>query len=64
MAISPSNIHEMLGTVVPVGDEECITVRVPGTSHLTSSVPPQSVPTGPVPPVAVEINGSGRGDQD
>lgn len=44
MALSPSQLKEMLGTVVPVDDEPTVTFQVP-----TVNVPSQPVPTGPGP---------------
>ena len=48
MALSPSQLQENLGTVVPVDDEPTVTFKVP-VAGVSSKVPSQPVPTGPGP---------------
>ena len=49
MALSPSQLQENLGTVVPVDDESTVTFKVPSIAGVSSNVPSQPVPTGPGP---------------
>ena len=51
MALSPSQLQEHLGTVVPVDDEPSVTFQVPSVTNagVSSNVPSQPVPTGPGP---------------
>ena len=51
MALSPSQLQEVLGTVVPVDDEPTVTFKVPSVTNagVSSNVPSQPVPTGPGP---------------
>ena len=46
MALSPSQMKENLGTVVPVDDDQPLTIKIPTTQTVRV---PQPVPTGPVP---------------
>ena len=48
MALSPSQLQQHLGTVVPVDEEVSLTFTVP-SGMSTSNVPSQPVPTGPGP---------------
>ena len=59
MALSPSQIQEVLGTVVPVDGEKDVTFIVPSgsSSGIRSNVPSQPVPTGPGPPATGGICG-------
>ena len=47
MALSPSQLQENLGTVVPVDDEPTVTFKIP--TGVSTNVPSQPVPTGPGP---------------
>ena len=51
MALSPSQLQENLGTVVPVDDEQTVTFKIPSITNagVSTNVPSQAVPTGPGP---------------
>ena len=51
MALSPSQLKDYLGTVVPVDDEPSVTFKVPSVTNagVSTNVPSQPVPTGPGP---------------
>ena len=51
MALSPSQLQENLGTVVPVDDEPTVTFKIPSITNtgVSTNVPSQPVPTGPGP---------------
>jgi len=51
MALSPSQLQENLGTVVPVDEESTVTFKIPSITNagVSTNVPSQPVPTGPGP---------------